>query len=124
MWRKISHEPSYTLLYQRDVKELDAFSNINLLTLCEMCTVTSIHARNNVTDVILVMRHSASLLYYFAALLNFVLNVTIFKWTVLTGFCSFCFQVFCANCMLIMASILHLGKSGLPKKVLDELRMA
>ncbi|XP_073238634.1 coatomer subunit beta-like isoform X3 [Porites lutea] len=26
-------------------------------------------------------------------------------------------NVICANCMLIMASILHLGKSGLPKKV-------
>ena len=32
-------------------------------------------------------------------------------------FILFFLQVFCANCMLIMASILHLGKSGLPKKV-------
>lgn len=32
-------------------------------------------------------------------------------------FVFFFLQVFCANCMLIMASILHLGKSGLPKKV-------
>ena len=32
--------------------------------------------------------------------------------------CLFLFlQVFCATCILIMASILHLGKSGLPKKV-------
>ncbi|XP_015757207.1 PREDICTED: coatomer subunit beta-like [Acropora digitifera] len=29
-------------------------------------------------------------------------------------------NVFCANCMLIMASILHLGKSGLPKKVITD----
>ncbi|KAL9984992.1 hypothetical protein ACROYT_G007343 [Oculina patagonica] len=29
-------------------------------------------------------------------------------------------NVFCANCMLIMASILHLGKSGLPKKIITD----
>ncbi|CAH3033470.1 unnamed protein product [Porites lobata] len=29
-------------------------------------------------------------------------------------------NVICANCMLIMASILHLGKSGLPKKVITD----
>ncbi|XP_068744674.1 coatomer subunit beta-like [Montipora capricornis] len=29
-------------------------------------------------------------------------------------------NVLCANCMLIMASILHLGKSGIPKKVITD----
>ena len=49
-----------------------------------MCTLTSIHACSN--GVMLVMRRSASLLYYFAALLDIVLDVTVFKWAVLTGF--------------------------------------
>ena len=58
--------------------------------------------------LVLIICQSSEMLQFYFTLLSIPRLLT----------CLFLFlQVFCANCMLIMASILHLGKSGLPKKV-------
>ena len=58
--------------------------------------------------LVLIICQSSEMLQFYFTLLSSPRLLT----------CLFLFlQVFCANCMLVMASILHLGKSGLPKKV-------